>query len=94
MDNIKNIIIDGVEYVPYEPTPEGAPTIVPRLAEKTVDWTFLKSTRFWSAVIASVSIYLETKGIIGEPERNLISIIAASFVAVGTLDRLGQSVSK
>jgi len=34
-----------------------------------------------------VSVYLESKGYIGEPERNLIATIVAGFVTVRTIDR-------
>jgi len=34
-----------------------------------------------------VSVYLESKGYIGEPERNLIATIVAGFTAIRTIDR-------
>lgn len=51
---------------------------------------FLSSTRFWAAIIGAVSVYLETKGFIGEPERNLIATIVISFIGVKTVDRIGD----
>lgn len=54
---------------------------------KTNTFAFLKSTRFWSLVIGAVSIYLKTKGYIGEPEMVLISTITAGFITVRTIDR-------
>ncbi len=48
---------------------------------------FLKSTRFYAIILGSLAIYLETKGFIGEPERNLIATIVAWFTAIKTIDR-------
>ena len=48
---------------------------------------FLKSNRFWAMVIGAVSIYLKSKGWIGEPEMLLIATITSGFVAVRTIDR-------
>ncbi len=50
-------------------------------------FSFLLSTRFWAIILGSLAIYLETKGYIGEPERNLIATIVAWFTAVKTIDR-------
>jgi len=50
-------------------------------------FAFLLSTRFWAIILGSLAIYLETKGFIGEPERNLIATIVAWFTAVKTIDR-------
>jgi hypothetical protein len=51
---------------------------------------FLKATRFWVMVLGGISIYLETKGFIGEAERNLIATLSASFVTIKTIDKLGE----
>jgi len=40
-------------------------------------FAFLLSTRFWAIILGSLAIYLESKGYIGEPERNLIATIVA-----------------
>ena len=53
-------------------------------------FAFLSSTRFWAIVVAAVSVYLEVKGYIGEPERNLIAAISTGFVTVRTIDRIGD----
>lgn len=53
---------------------------------------FLTSVRFWVMVIGAVSLYLKTKGIIGDPETILIATIAAGFVAVKTVDRFGEQI--
>lgn len=41
-------------------------------------------------VIAALAVYLQTKGIIGEPEMLLIATITAGFVTVGTIDRFAE----
>lgn len=48
---------------------------------------FIYSTRFWALALGALSIYLEAKGFIGEPERNLIATIVAGFTAIRTIDR-------
>jgi hypothetical protein len=53
-------------------------------------WSFLKSTRFWAIVIGAVSIYLQTKGFIGQPEMLLIATITAGFTTVRTIDRISD----
>lgn len=59
-----------------------------------MDFSFLRSNRFWIATLAAVSIYLESKGFIGAAERNLVATIAASFVAVRTIDRATEQIGK
>lgn len=59
----------------------------PSLSEKAVDWTFLKSTRFWSMVIGAFAVYLKMRGLIGDAEMQLIATIAAGFVVVKTVDK-------
>lgn len=53
-------------------------------------FNFLQSTRFWAMIIGAISIYLKTKGYIGEPEMQLVSTIMAGFIAVRTIDRFGE----
>ena len=48
---------------------------------------FLTSTRFWAMIIGAVSIYLKTKGLIGEAEMVLIATIMAGFITVKTIDK-------
>jgi len=50
-------------------------------------FAFLTSTRFWSLVIGSVSIYLKTKGFLGEAEMVLIASIMGGFITIRTVDR-------
>lgn len=56
-----------------------------------MDLEFLNSNRFWVMVIGAISIYLKSKGLIGEPEMVLIATVSAGFVAIRTADRLGES---
>lgn len=58
-----------------------------------MDFTFLKSVRFWAIVIGSLSIYLETKGFIGEAETLLIATITGLFTAVGTADSVAKKIA-
>ncbi len=54
---------------------------------------FLYSNRFWALVIGAVSLYLKSKGYLGEAEMNLIATITGGFVLVRTVDRnTGDSV--
>lgn len=52
-----------------------------------MNFDFLKSNRFWAIVIAGVSIYLQTKGLIGEAEMVLIATITGGYATVRTVDR-------
>jgi len=54
---------------------------------------FLKSTRFWALIIGAVTFYLQTKGILGEAELNLIGTIVAGFIGIKTIDRFGEKIS-
>jgi hypothetical protein len=54
---------------------------------------FLTSPRFWALVIGAVSIYFETKGWIGEPERNLIATVTGIFLGVGTFDKAVEKLA-
>lgn len=53
---------------------------------------FLKSNRFWMLVIGAVTLYLQSKGIIGEAELTLIGTIVAGFIGIRTIDRFGEKV--
>lgn len=51
---------------------------------------FLKSTRFWALVVGSVVLYLQTKGLLGQPEMVLIETILGGFIGIRTVDRFGE----
>lgn len=53
---------------------------------------FLQSPRFWALLIGAVSLYLQTKGYIGEPEMVLIGTIVAGFIGVRTIDRFAEKM--
>lgn len=53
-------------------------------------FTFLQSSRFWAIVVAALSIYLKTKGWIGDAEMVLISSVMGGFTLVRTVDRIGD----
>ena len=55
---------------------------------------FLKSTRFWVMVVGAVVLYLNNKGYIGMHETTLVETVAALFVGIRTLDRLGEKIGK
>lgn len=50
-------------------------------------FSFLKSNRFWAVVIGAVSIYLQSKGLIGDAEMILIATVASAFTIIRTVDR-------
>lgn len=54
---------------------------------------FLKSTRFWAMAIGAVSVYLKSKGLIGDPEVQLLATLSAGFVAIRTVDRATEKLS-
>jgi hypothetical protein len=47
----------------------------------------INSTRFWAIVLIAVMGYLQTKGFIGDAERNLIWTIAGGFGIVRTISK-------
>lgn len=51
---------------------------------------FLSSTRFWALVIGALSVYLQTIGVIGEPEMQLIATLSAGFIGIRTIDRAAE----
>jgi hypothetical protein len=53
---------------------------------------FLTSTRFWALVIGAISLYLKTKGIIGDPETILIATILGGFITIKTIDRGAEMI--
>lgn len=53
---------------------------------------FLKSTRFWVMIIGALSIYLQAKGYIGEPEMKFIATVSTIFITVRTVDRFGETM--
>ena len=55
---------------------------------------FLMAPRFWVMIFGSLSIYAESKGWIGEAERNLIATISAIFIGVQTVDRVSEKIGK
>jgi len=55
-----------------------------------MDWSFLKSTRWWALVIGAVSVYAQLKGWIGEAEMALIATITGGFITVRTVDRISD----
>lgn len=108
MDSAKRaVIIDGVEYTPMEPEvveytlekpvephvePENASVDAP--VGNTEPWyAFIKAVRFWVMILGALSIYGESKGWIGEPERNLIATVSAIFITVSTIDRGAEKMS-
>ncbi len=62
------------------------------LFEKGGRLEFLTSNRFWALFIGAFTIYLETKGWIGEAERNLLTTLMGGFVTVGTIDKFAEKI--
>jgi hypothetical protein len=57
-----------------------------------MDFSFLKSNRFWAMVLGALAIYLTEKGLIGEAEIKLIGTITAGFVGIRTVDRFSEKI--
>lgn len=98
----KAVIIDNIEYVPVEQVidppvespvaPQNPPVDAP--IGNTKPWyAFVKSNRFWVLVLGATSVYLESKGLIGEAERNFIATISTIFITVATLDRGAEKMA-
>jgi hypothetical protein len=51
---------------------------------------FLYSTRFWALVVGAVMFYLQTKGIVGEPEMILVNTVLGGFIGLRTVDRIAD----
>ena len=51
------------------------------------EFKFITKLRFWSMVIAALSIYAKTKGWIGDAEMVLIGSVSAGFWITSTVDR-------
>ena len=56
-----------------------------------MDFSFVRSTRFWVMLAGVFTVYLQAKGLIGEAETTLIASISAFFVTIRTIDRIGES---
>ena len=80
-------------YVVESPQePETQPVDAP--IGNTKPWyAFIKSNRFWVLILGAMSVYLESKGLIGEAERNLIATISTIFITVATLDRGAEKMA-
>ena len=86
----KKVVIDGVEYSPID-----VKEVPVEPLESEEPWySFLKSTRFWVMILGALSVYMESKGWLGESERNLIATVATVFVTVKTLDRGAEAMGK
>jgi len=57
---------------------------------ETNKWAFTRAPRFWVMLAGALSVYLEMKGWIGEPETVLIATVSAIFITVQTVDRFGD----
>ncbi len=79
------------EFAKYDLTPcvEGDDTLLNNNNKNmnNTKFDFLTSNRFWALVIGAVSMYLQAKGIIGQPEMVLIATITSGFIVVKTVDR-------
>lgn len=56
-----------------------------------MNFDFLKSTRFWAAVIGAFAIYAKTKGWIGDPEMTLIDTIMGTHIVLRTVDKFSEN---
>ncbi len=52
--------------------------------------SFLTSNRFWAVIIGALTLYLHTKGWIGQPEIVLIETVLGGFVTIRTVDRFAE----
>jgi hypothetical protein len=57
-----------------------------------MDFDFLQSNRFWAMVFGALVIYAKNRGVIGDAEFTLFETILGGFVAVRTVDRLGEKI--
>jgi hypothetical protein len=59
-----------------------------------IDFSFLKSNRFWALVIGAITIYLQSKNLIGQVEATLIETIVFGFTGIRTIDRFSEKLAK
>jgi len=57
-----------------------------------MDFTFLKSNRFWSLVILAVVWLLGQEGVIGADIAQAIEVILGGHIAIRTVDRFSEEV--
>lgn len=92
LESARALEADEVEY-PRQTVPEFL--VIPADEPPKRPWyDFLTSNRFWALILGALSVYAETKGWIGEPERNLIATITSIFITVGTIDRGAEYLAK
>ncbi len=58
-----------------------------KMSEK---FSFLLAPRFIALVIGAIMFYLQTKGVVGEPEMILVNTILAGYITVRTIDRVSD----
>ena len=85
-------VVEGT-YLPPGDVYLGEVKIDQPIEEKELWWSFVQSPRFWVMLIGTVSVYLEAKGWLGVEERNLLASIAALFITVKTIDKLGKNMA-
>ena len=57
-------------------------------------FNFIYSTRFWAMIIAALSVYLKSKGWIGDEEMTLLTTVSSLFVAIKTFDKTVDKFTK
>lgn len=57
-------------------------------------FAFLGAPRFWAMVVGAVAIYLQSKGLIGDPEMLLIATLSAGFIGINTIDRSVETIAQ
>lgn len=53
---------------------------------------FLQSNRFWGLVFGALIMYAKNRGVIGDAEFTLLETIIGGFIAIRTVDRLGEKI--
>lgn len=56
-----------------------------------MDFTFLKSVRFWKLFVVAVAAFLATQGVISVAVSNLIEVWLGGSVVLGTVDKFGKN---
>lgn len=59
-----------------------------------MQFEFLKSVRFWKMFVIVVAEFLGSQGVIDQNLAHAIAVWLGGSVAIRTIDRLGENISK
>lgn len=90
----------GPVEAPAQPVESSDPSTTPgpKLADKEVDWTFLKATRFWAQELAAAGAILVDPGFATQPWYvslgKFLIVSGTAFTVVKTADRVTDKATE